>query len=375
MNQTDRLESLQTLNEVGQILNQEGDFSAALPLVLVQLIERLNLRTGWVFLSTTAQGESRAGEFSLVAHAELPPALGENGRAALCKDSCECQRLFQCGELDQGVNRVTCSRLKYASGDTGGLRVHASIPLLTRATPIGIINLAAQDESPFSEEQIAFLTVVGRYLGTAFERSKLQSSQMREAVHAANLEERERLARDIHDSVTQLLFAADLSLNSLESIPQAGQAQLKIVQRSVRQALEELQAIVELRRPADLSLGLESALTRLVERLPGLNVHLKIAALNLATEIETALYRVAQEAVHNVLRHAAAQNLWLELAHTEHGVLLSVRDDGVGATTSLSGLGLKSMAARVNALGGNFDTQSEASGFSLRAEIPLELTS
>ena len=183
MNQAHGLESLQTLNEVGQILNREADFSTALPLVLVQLIKRLDLETGWIFLSTTAQGESRAGEFSLVAHAELPPALEENERAALCEGSCECQKLFQRGELDQGVNRVTCSRLKYASGATKGLRVHASIPLLTRTTPIGIINLAAQDEAPFSEEQLAFLTIVGRYLGTAFERSKLQRSQMREAVY------------------------------------------------------------------------------------------------------------------------------------------------------------------------------------------------
>ena len=119
-------------------------------------------------------------------------------------------------------------------------------------------------------------------------------------------------------------------------------------------------------------MGLGNALTRLVERLPGLNVHLKIEVLDLDAEIETALYRVAQEAVHNVLRHAGAQNLWLELAHTERSAVLGVRDDGVGANEVSSGLGLKSMTARVSALGGNLDIHSEATGFSLRADIPLE---
>ena len=365
------LNSLQTLNEVGQTLNREADFFSALPQVLKHLIERLNLETGWVFLSTTAQGTSRAGEFSLAAYAELPPALNQNKQAALCQDACECQGMFQRGELDKGVNRVTCSRLKYADGDTRNLRVHASIPLLTRGTPIGIINLAAQDESVFSEEQLAFLTVVGRYLGTAFERSKLQNAQTREAVYAASLEERERLARDVHDSVTQLLFAADLSLNSLDASEDKNvqAAQLQTAQRSVRRALEELRAIVELRRPADLNLGLKSAIERLAERLPGINVHLKLDTLSLPDEVEIALYRAAQEAVHNTLRHAHAQNLWLELRHTPSSVVLSVRDDGVGRQESSNGLGLTSMETRVRDLGGKLSLDSDE-GFKIMAEVP-----
>ena len=390
MTPENRLEQLRTLNELGEILNREPEFAAALAPALARLVNLLGLSTGWVFMSTLTTGDAHQGGFRLVAHSDLPPALsvnnrGENDLAPLCWEGCECQSMFRRRELDAGVNMVTCSRLKGAGGDTRGLKVHASIPLLGRAGPVGIINLAAPDNERFTEERLAFLTAVGRQLGTAFERSRLQEARTQEARYAAMLEERQRLAQTMHDSVTQLLFAADLSLSVALELEDGepklenGQPPEEVRRRNleaahdaVRGALAELQGIVEVMRPADVSQGLKVALTRLAQRVAGsVSVQLEAENLPLPPLFEDELYRVAQEAVHNALRHAEARNLWLELRGTPEGVVLNIRDDGKGFGSAPSGPGLEGMRERVATLHGNLVLKEvEPSGSLVRVEVP-----
>ena len=381
-----RLEQLHTLNELGDILNREPDFAAALAPALTRLVKLLGLETGWVFLSTLTTGDAHRGGFELVASSDLPPALSKNDRAPLCWEGCECQSMFRRRELDAGVNMVTCSRLRDAAGDTHGLKVHASVPLLGAAGPVGILNLAAPDNARFTEERLAFLTAVGRQLGTAFERSRLQEARTREARYAATLEERQRLARTMHDSVTQLLFAADLALSvaaeldgGLEKDSAYSSKQRTVEQNSVaaahdavQQALAELQGLVEVMRPADVSHGLKAALTRLAGRVAGsVSVQLEAEDLALPPAVEDELYRVAQEAVHNTLRHAAAQNLWLELRGTAAGVVLNIRDDGKGFGEAPQGPGLTGLRERVATLNGTLVlSEVEPQGSVVRAEVP-----
>ncbi len=99
-----------------------------------------------------------------------------------------------------------------AKGNKGGLEVHASMPLLTKEGPVGILNLAAPGPDSFDDEALVFLTAVGRALGLAFRRASLQEQQAKERELRAKLEERTRLANDIHRSVSQFLLAAGSSL-------------------------------------------------------------------------------------------------------------------------------------------------------------------
>lgn len=374
-----RLQELSTLNAIGEILNEEADFSRAIERALERLVDLLGLSTGWVFLTRVAQGDSHQGGFRVAAWTGLPPALAVNEAEPLCSGNCDCQWLFRHGRLDKGVNIVHCSRLEGATGDKGGLEIHASVPLLGRRAPVGILNLAAPGEKHFEVETLEFLTAVGRQLGTAFERSQLLEGRNREARYLATLEERQRLATEMHDSVAQLLFAADLSLRvALQSGDDVQQHEaLEKSAELVGSALGELRALVEVLRPADLSEGLVGALSRLAQRTAGvMQVHLELEPVELPMNYAEALYRVAQEALHNALKHAGAQHIWLglELRRSENGtaVVVRVEDDGTGmAENTIRGVGLGSMAARMEALGGKLEfSPRKPNGLRVEAVIP-----
>lgn len=365
-----RLEELSTLNAIGDILNREADFEGGLSQALSKLVELLPLSSGWVFLTQVVQGDSHQGPLALAAEAGLPPALSEHDNRPLCRGSCDCQWLFRQGQLDTGVNIVHCSRLEAATGDKAGLELHASVPLLGRSGPVGILNLAATGPEPFDEETLTFLTAVGRQLGTAFERAALLAARTEAARHLATLEERQRLAAEMHDSVSQLLFAAELALQT-GAAARAGEL--------VAGAQGELRALVEVLRPADLSGGLTAALTRLAERSAGaVQVNLEVdpldlSPINLPPAHAETLYRAAQEGVHNVLKHAHATTLWLRCRRTETGVKLVLEDDGEGLPEPLSeGFGLRSLRARAAQLGGTVRLGTrKPHGVRFELEVPL----
>ena len=363
-----RLEELSTLNAIGDILNREPDFPVALKGALGKLVELLSLRSGWVFLTQVVQGDRHQGTFTVAGTTGLPPALGENDNRPLCQGSCDCQWLFRQGQLDTGVNIVRCSRLEAATGDKGGLELHASVPLLGRAGPVGILNLAAAGREPFGAETLAFLTAVGRQLGTAFERAALLAERTEAAQHLAVLEERQRLAAEMHDSVSQLLFAAELALQTGATVR---------AEELVAGAQHELRALVEVLRPADLSGGLKGALVRLAERTEGVvRVQLEAHPPHMPPEHAETLYRAAQEGVHNALKHARAGQLRLrcEAVSAPEGtsVKLSVEDDGVGLPEPLTeGFGLRSLRARAEALGGTLSLTRAAQRTRLELELPL----
>ena len=364
-----RLEELSALNAIGDILNREADFSVALDEALQKLVELLSLHSGWVFLTQVVQGDMHQGTFAVAATTGLPPALSEEDNRPLCHGACDCQWLFRQGQLDTGVNIVRCSRLEAATGDKGGLELHASVPLLGRAGPVGILNLAAAGREKFDAETLAFLTAVGRQLGTAFDRAALLAARTEAAQHLAVLEERQRFAAEMHDSVSQILFAAELALQT-GAAARAGDL--------VGDAQNELRALVEVLRPAELPGGLKAALVRLAQRTEGVvRVQLEAHPLpELPPDHAQALYRAAQEGVHNALKHARAAQLRLrcEAVSAPEGVSvrLSVEDDGVGFPEPLTeGFGLRSLRGRAEALGGTLSLTRTATGTRLELEVPL----
>ena len=360
-----RLEELSTLNAIGDILNREADFAEALKIALRRLVELLALSAGWVFVTQVVQGDSYRGEFAVAATTGLPPALSEGGNRPLCTGGCDCQWLLRQGRLDTGVNIVRCSRLDAATGDKAGLELHASVPMLGRAGPVGILNLAATGPEPFGAETLAFLTAVGRQLGTAFERDVLLTARTEAARHLAALDERQRLAAEMHDSVSQLLFAAELAL-------QTGAAAR--AEELVAGAQGELRALVEVLRPADLSGGLKGALVRLAERTADVVVvQLEADPPELSAAHAETLYRAAQEGVHNALKHAHAETLRLRCGRTPTGVELTLEDDGVGLPDPLTeGFGLRNLRARAEKLGGTLRLSTrDPHGTRLELELPL----
>ncbi len=371
------IKELSTLNAIGDILNQEINFEKAIGRALEKLIELTGLTTGWVFLTRLTEGDSHQAGFHLVTTAGLPPALNCDKARPLSEGRCDCQWLFKNKRLDKGVNIVHCSRLESARGDKAGLEIHASMPLLGQSGPVGILNLAAPGQNTFNEEILQFLTTVGKQLGTAFERSRLQELHTQEASYLATLEERQRLATEMHDSVTQLLFATDLSLNIVKESQDEEQRYKNLNKASelVGAALNELKGLIEVLRPADLSKGLQSALSRLAKRSSTtLKTDLSLEKIAVSDDIAKVLYRIAQEAIHNTLKHARASQMWIVLEQKKEKLILRLEDNGKGLEKNyVAGIGLKSMSQRAKSIKGNLHLlPRQGGGLKVEVEVPWE---
>ena len=221
--------------------------------------------------------------------------------------------------------------------------------------------------------------------------SELQEAYRRLEDYAAQVEalavveERNRLARDLHDSVTQALYGLTLSAEAAARQLAAGEidaaaAQLREVQETAQQALQEMRLLIyELRPPVLEEEGLAAALQ---ERLQAVEGRVGVAT-SLAVEgdgrlpptVEAELDRITQEALNNALKHAQAHRIAVQLRQDERTVALEIVDDGVGfdlgTTWSRGGFGLRGMAERAARLGGQLAVESRpGKGTRVRVEVP-----
>ena len=239
-----RNRELVILNEVAQALNRQVDLEQALKAALSKVAELLNLSTGWVWLL-----HEESGENYLAAAQNLPPALADY--PARMTGTCYCLDTFRAGDLEgaANVNVVTCSRLKWLADGTYGLKYHASIPLYAHDKRLGVLNVASTDWRQLSEEDLRILYTVGDMLSIAVERARLFS----QSVQLGIVTERNRLAREIHDTLAQGLTAISLQLETADALLEAG-GDPEIVSRKVREALVLTRANLEEARRSVLDL-------------------------------------------------------------------------------------------------------------------------
>ena len=262
----------------------------------------------------------------------------------------------------------------------GFIRSLMWVPLVARGQIIGILSIANSAPGAFGASDAVLALGIARQAAVAIENARLHER----ARQAAMLEERQRLARELHDSVTQALYgislyaeAAARALAQGETGPVA--ANLREISETTREALGETRLLLfELRPPLLEEQGLAAALRarlQAVEARAGLEVAFESHGQErLAPDKEQELLRVAQEALNNVLKHAHARRVQvcLELA-PDRGVL-EVADDGAGFEPSLrggGGFGLAGMRERAERLGGTLDIESSpGAGTRVRVEVP-----
>jgi PAS domain S-box-containing protein len=205
------------------------------------------------------------------------------------------------------------------------------------------------------------------------ERERLEGDLRSQAAELAASQERAHLARELHDSVTQALFSMGLTLRTLELLletdPEAAQGKLVELRELQKDALAEMRTLIFELRPSSLeSDGLVQALrthATAVQRRTGLTIVVDAEPIDrLALEVEEALYRIGQEALHNVVKHANAQHAALRIQSDGARVKLSVTDDGVGFAPDQvprgQHLGLIGMRQRVDLVGGELRVESRA---------------
>lgn len=369
-----RNRELSILNSIAQALNSSVDLVQALQGVLEQVASLLDLQTGWIWLLDEETGVSY-----LAAAQNLPPVLVEQPQRMA--GDCYCLRTYREDDMEgaANINVVECSRLQKLLAGTDGLRYHASIPLDAHGKKLGVLNVASPDWRPLSAGDLRLLHTVGDMLGIAIERARLFAQSAR----LGAVEERNRLAREIHDTLAQGLTAVSLQLESADALLEAN-ASLAQLQPFIRRALaltqenleEVRRSVLDLRSAPLAGRTLVEALEMLAEGMETA-VILRLTGANrpLSPRTEAGLYRLAQEALHNVDKHAAAAQAILDLVVTPTEVWLTVEDDGCGfdvEATPLGRFGLVGMNERVRLLGGTLRLEScPGEGTRVAVKLPL----
>jgi len=205
-----------------------------------------------------------------------------------------------------------------------------------------------------------------------------------QAEELAAADERNRLARELHDSLTQTLYSLTLQAEAASRELAAGAThqanqQLQTIRRTAQQALGEMRALLFELRPPDLEA--EGLVAALQERLEAVEARSGLVAEFIVEgeetfpqDVETELYRIAQEALNNVLKHAQAHAITLSLHQANGTIVLEVADDGQGfgmTSQPRSGMGLRSMEERAAHLGGTLTVRSApGAGTRVRVEVP-----
>jgi GAF domain-containing protein/ligand-binding sensor domain-containing protein len=260
-------------------------------------------------------------------------------------------------------------------------RSEVTVPVKAKGQVIGVLDVQSNRLDAFDESDMSVLQSLADQTAIAIENARLYEQAQRLAV----VEERQRLARELHDSVTQALYGTTLYAEAAARQLAIGQAELasehlQELRDTAQEALREMRLLIFELRPSVLeSDGLVNALrARLeaVEERAGLEVRFRVQGqATIPSQIEQGLYRIAQEALNNALKHACASSLGVYLDHNEEAVVLEVIDDGCGfdPVTAIpgGGLGLDGMIERAAQLGGELVLDSKLGvGTRVRVEIP-----
>jgi two-component system, NarL family, sensor kinase len=377
----ERARELAVLNSIAEALNSAADVRQALERTLALLVDLLGLQTGWVWLLNPEDQQ-----FYLAVAQNLPPFLQEPIR--MSGRRCLCTELFRKGKLQPtNVGMLSCSRLSEAftigqvPEETLGLRFHASIPLYFKGRPLGIINITGPSERQLTADQLRLLETIAYQVGIAVERAWLAE----ESTRLARAEERARIAREIHDTLAQGLTAIGLdiegALRHLEDSPERARERLERALVTTHHSLEEAR-----RSMLDLRVGLPDgrplaealeALGRAFTSDTGLPVHVRHNGPKpVPLRIEAGLYRIAQEALANVRKHANATRVEIDLRTTSQDIRLSICDDGVGfdpGCEATDGQGILGMRERVKLLDGRLRLASRPGhGTVVNVWVPLQ---
>jgi len=241
---------------------------------------------------------------------------------------------------------------------------------------------AAAEKHGFTERDLQILSLFAAHAAIALTNARLYERSRDLSV----MQERSRLARELHDAVTQKLFSIRAHARAAAVLaarepcdPDRVKAEIEVVGALGAEAHAELRAVIDGLAPPDLQDGgLAESLRRyavLAGRAHGIPVTFTAAELPaLSPRTEAALYRVAQEALHNALRHSGAGTVGVRLARTGRRVTLEVGDDGHGFTPEApsGGVGLASMRQRAANVGGTLSIRSGASGTLVRMAVPVK---
>jgi len=408
-----RTRQLSTLNAVALTVNQSLNLKEILDRALDEVLQLTGIDMVAIFLLDTSKGQLKLMAFRGLS--EIAARLAY--QVGLLDGSCG-------GVLELGKSIVVPDISAYRgraaeSLKREGVTAMMHVPLMNKGHALGSMCLGTHDNTKFDDDEQKLLTAVGNQIAIAVENARLYAEvQHKERVRgelfqkalAAQEDERKRIARELHDEISQSLTA--LLYEAEEGLERASSPKVKERLQSIcnltHHTLDDVHNLIFDLRPSMLDqLGLIPALRWLAQsrlETKGIRVTVDVSSnvgpLNsktdiqrLAPEIETALFRVIQEAINNIARHAAARKVEIQLELEDNLAIVSIKDDGIGfdlselSVTAIKdigsnaslfsnnarGLGLIGIQERIELLGGELDINTApGSGTHIHIRVPLQ---
>lgn len=373
------LKQLESLNEVSDALVSETDLTRLLDLVAARLRELVQAR-----LVLIALPESRGGG-DLVVRAIEGVGGGELHGMRLAMSTSKAARVLDRRRSERVDSMIDDIEVDHEVGRRLGARTGLYVPMILRERPIGIIMAHDKEgaDARFSDEDVRLAETFAARAAAAVDLSeRVASDALRRVVSAQELE-RQRLARELHDETGQALTSILLRLKAVEdarSAEDASEAAGELRELVVTTLQDVRRLAVELRPKALDDFGLVSALERLADSFreeTGIEVDFEphLGDERLPSDVETTLYRITQEALTNVVKHARANRVSIVLTRRDGAVSAVIEDDGRGfadGEPDENRLGLLGMHERVALVNGRLNVESSpGSGTSLSIEVPV----
>jgi signal transduction histidine kinase len=362
----------------GDVLNRIVSQAAQLLDADACLIYRLERNNRWLAVEA---GHSLPPDYEALRAGSISPAAIDQailGRRPAAVDNLPA---YAQSRIAEGGAKLTDFHRRWLETAAKHFRSALDVPLIVRDSLYGGVAFYYRQPRAFSEEDLGLGVMLSDQTALAIENARLREQTELVAV----VKERERLARELHDSVTQSLYSVTLLSEAGRQLAKAGDLErvegylgrLGVISQ---QALKEMRLLVYELRPLVLKReGLVGALQQrldAVEKRAGVDVRLLVEGeADLPATFEEALYRVAQEALNNALKHAAANSVTVYVRRQGDGVELEVVDDGVGfdpgAAGGVGGMGVMSMRERAEKIGGVLEIIS-APGKGTRVKVSVK---
>jgi signal transduction histidine kinase len=378
---------LSAINKVMLAAERQGEIQDVLYAILQNIVAVMKLQTGWVYLR-----DPERDTFHLASWYQVPPQLHAQLLHQAQDNLCHCQQELIDGSWSDEVSVRECHRLTAV----GQPQQHISIPIRARSQKYGVVNLLCRPGSTISSEDLDLLTAIGAQISeivaNAWLRLKLEEKEVArqallESLVVAQEEERHHLARELHDGAGQMLTSLLVRIKTLEKKAASTEVEqgLAVLLDLVSETIEQVRELSHRLRPAALEeFGLAVALRTLVQEMTyqtqiTAHCHLELNGISLPPGIDVTLYRIAQEGLTNILRHAQANEISVTLTAEDNVISLIIEDNGRGFSpyhlTAAPGqrhMGLIGMRERAAIAGGYLDVYSAPDkGTSLRVRVPL----
>ena len=374
-----RNQDLSLLNNLARTLAGTTEVEEILDETLSRVIDYMGVEAGEIFLREEGRRELR-----LAAH------HGEAEDAFLTRDrlevgECFVGRVAMLGQTLVSSSLETDVRFLRSAIIDAGFCCMASIPLKARRRVVGVLSIVSKEERKFSDRELSLLEAIGTWAGTAIQNARLQNQARRLAV----LEERERIGMDLHDGIIQSIYGVGLALEyaylSVEDNPTLAREKIDRSIEDLNAAIRDIRAYVADLRPRQLrdEQPLQQGIQRLINDFQAVCMTQPTFRISedgfheLPRENSLTLFRICQEALANIAKHANAHTADIHLWGTEDKALLKIEDDGRGFDLinikEALGHGLSNMRRRANKVGGEVEIESRPGvGTTITAWVPWE---